>query len=342
MRSFAKISPQFWMSPIGKRLRKLGPEAQVAALYLLSSPHSNMLGLYYLPMPMLAHETGIPFEGASKTLQSLIEADFCAYDEESEFVWVYNMALWQIGEALKPKDNQVKGINTLYSSLPDNPYLADFYYKYGESYHLKSPRGIALPPRVSEGASEPLRSKEKEKEKEREKEKEKSISVESESEFESGEPISTVDARGDRIPLQRTQSIRSPKADPEDLSEEVIQVLDHQRSYDPNYLPKPTRKSPDYIFVRNVMERTGYTAAQLCLAVDGCWSTPFNRGANKDGRMYTSLKTALKHSNLQDFMNRGQQTGAGQGGLAVSELERRNQQVHDTLVSEVFGSSGVM
>jgi hypothetical protein len=55
--------------------------------------------------------------------------------------------------------------------------------------------------------------------------------------------------------------------------------------------------------------------------------------------MYTGLKTALKDSNLQDFMNRGQQLGAGKGGAMVSELEHRNQQVHEALMDEVLGVS---
>jgi hypothetical protein len=59
MRNYAKIAPQFWIGNTGRKLRDAGSEALLVALYLLSSPHANMLGLYYLPRPFIAHETGL-------------------------------------------------------------------------------------------------------------------------------------------------------------------------------------------------------------------------------------------------------------------------------------------
>lgn len=66
MRDFTKLSPKFWISKSQKKIRDAGPEAMIVALYLLSSPHSNMLGFYYLPLPLIAYETGLGLEGASK------------------------------------------------------------------------------------------------------------------------------------------------------------------------------------------------------------------------------------------------------------------------------------
>ena len=45
-----------------------------------------------LPKIIISHETGMSLEGASKGLQRCIEAGFCAYDDEAEVVWVYEMA----------------------------------------------------------------------------------------------------------------------------------------------------------------------------------------------------------------------------------------------------------
>ena len=70
MRDYAKVSPRFWLGETGRELRKAGAEAQVVAFYLMTSPHANMLGLYYLPVLYLAHETGLGPEGASKGLGS--------------------------------------------------------------------------------------------------------------------------------------------------------------------------------------------------------------------------------------------------------------------------------
>jgi len=59
MRDYGKIAPSFWIGKTGKAIKAGGQEAVVVAMYLMSSPHSNMIGLYYLPMMYLAHETGL-------------------------------------------------------------------------------------------------------------------------------------------------------------------------------------------------------------------------------------------------------------------------------------------
>jgi hypothetical protein len=66
LRDYAKIGPQFWIGSTGKKLREFGTEATIVAFYLLSNPHANMLGLYYLPKLYIAHETPLGPEGASK------------------------------------------------------------------------------------------------------------------------------------------------------------------------------------------------------------------------------------------------------------------------------------
>jgi hypothetical protein len=75
-RTYARVLPTFWTGSTGKALRDLGRDAQVVAMYLITSPHSNMAGLYHLPLPYLAHDVGMTIEGASKVLRSLFEVGF--------------------------------------------------------------------------------------------------------------------------------------------------------------------------------------------------------------------------------------------------------------------------
>jgi hypothetical protein len=163
MREYAKVSPQFWIGETGKEIRAMGPEAQVMALYLLTSPHSNRLGLYYVPLPLLCHETGLPLEGALKALRSLSEVGFCTFDAASEWVWIPEMAKFQIGVALDPHDNNVRGLAKEYAKLPNNPFLQAFFARYGAAYHLRDARAFKAP-------SKSLRSMEMEMEIERERE----------------------------------------------------------------------------------------------------------------------------------------------------------------------------
>jgi hypothetical protein len=139
-REYTRLDSRFWIGDTGRRLRAAGKEAQVVALYLLSSPHSNMLGAYYVSVLSISHETGLTIEEALKGLQSCIDEAFCSYDAASEFVWVHEMARHQIAEALSETDKRAKGIQNAYNRLPENPWLAAFFDRYAEAFNMQRKR----------------------------------------------------------------------------------------------------------------------------------------------------------------------------------------------------------
>ncbi len=167
MREYAKLGPTFWTGETGKALRKKGPKALLIAAYLISSPHSNMLGLYYQPVMYMAHETGLGIEGASEGLDACIECGFCSYDHDTEMVWVHEMAAWQIAGSLSSGDKRCKGIQKDYEALPENPFLWAWFDRYAAVFHLTNRREK---PEVhageQKGHTKPLRSQEQEQEQE--------------------------------------------------------------------------------------------------------------------------------------------------------------------------------
>jgi hypothetical protein len=164
VREFAKIAPTFWTGKTGKALKKRGANALIVAMYLMSSPHANMIGVYHCPVGYIVIDTGLSFEGASEGLASAIEVGFCTYDEASDYVFVHEFAAYQIGEELDPHDNRCKGVRAELSKLPDNECRRAFAAKYRLAFHL--------PPEASgaakhEAPSKPLQSQEKKKEQEK-------------------------------------------------------------------------------------------------------------------------------------------------------------------------------
>ena len=151
----------FWTGETGRALKKLGPEAIVVSVYLVTSPHSNMLGVFYCPIAYIVQDTGLSFEGASKGLRWSIDAGFCSYDGASEVVWVHEMARYQIEASLKPGDKRVPAIAKEYAQLPKCSFLSDFFDKYQAAFRLENKRGIEAP-------SKPHRSQEQEQEQEQE------------------------------------------------------------------------------------------------------------------------------------------------------------------------------
>ena len=169
MRDYGKVSPHFWTGSTGKKLRQC-PDSIVVAMYLMTCPHANMLGLYYMPLLYVAHETGLGSEGAKKGLKWACEAGFCSYDEVSEMVWVHEMARFQVAESLKSTDNRCKGIQKDYDSLPSNPYLASFYDKYAEAFCMTNKReSKAVLTQENQAPVKPLASQEQEQEQEQDK-----------------------------------------------------------------------------------------------------------------------------------------------------------------------------
>ncbi|HEY2566703.1 MAG TPA: DnaB-like helicase N-terminal domain-containing protein [Candidatus Aquirickettsiella sp.] len=66
MREFAKISSEFWTSPLGRKIKSCELEAKVLTFYLMTCRHANMMGVYYLPLSLASHETGISLGGVAR------------------------------------------------------------------------------------------------------------------------------------------------------------------------------------------------------------------------------------------------------------------------------------
>ena len=162
MREYGVVSPKFWIGSTGRALRG-DQAAQLIAAYLITSPHANMLGLYYLPLTVIAHETGSPFKGASKALRRVCEVGFASYDWSSEYVWVPEMARFQIGESLKAGDKRISGVIRELKSLANVPYSQDFWDKYHERFSLPLidglRRGIEAPSKPRTGSGSGTRSR---------------------------------------------------------------------------------------------------------------------------------------------------------------------------------------
>lgn len=204
MRDYGIVSPRFWIGETGRKLRKL-PDAQRIAMYLLTAPMADMTGVFYCPVATILNDIGAPcepleaplkglergFQGASKGYEPPLEGHqralegvkrallalqalgFCYYDFESEYVFVIEMARWQIAPKLKASDNRAKGLRKIVENLP-NPMRARFIARYNEDFSLgfdekevekmlSESKPLASP---FEGPWEALRSQDQEQEQE--------------------------------------------------------------------------------------------------------------------------------------------------------------------------------
>lgn len=135
-REYASIKPEFWTGKTGRQIRALGPEYQTVATYMMSSPHANMIGHYYLSIAyIVADAWGTP-ETVPAIIDGLVRVGFCKYDYETGFVWVVNMGRHQLGAELKPKDKRVPSVHKVMLRCATSPFQREFLSVYGPGYHF--------------------------------------------------------------------------------------------------------------------------------------------------------------------------------------------------------------
>lgn len=152
MRNYAQIAPTFWTRGSGKKIRG-DKNAQIVALYLMSSPATSMVGIFHLAIPTLCHETGLSEPDARAGLERCEREEIAFWDEEDELIWIPALARYQLGDELKhgkggKADHRIKGVERALAPYRNHRFHALFVERYGGAY------GIAQSP--SEGASKGL------------------------------------------------------------------------------------------------------------------------------------------------------------------------------------------
>jgi len=130
MSEYASFDASFWTGETGRSLRG-NVHAQVLAAYLFTNRHKNMIGLYYLPLPYVSHETGMAIDTVSAVMDRLSAPDvrFAFYDRNSEYVWVVSMAKRQVSWSPKAMTGAIR----LVQASPKGPLRDALIKRYGAS-----------------------------------------------------------------------------------------------------------------------------------------------------------------------------------------------------------------
>lgn len=133
---FAVIRPNFWKRGTGKRIRGQ-KDVQILAMYLMSAPSNESIGIYFCEREEMAQHTGLTVEEIDAALVVLAEEDFAYYDTKEELVWVPNMARVRFGEELAPKDKRRGWVAKELTKLKGHRFVDDFVSRYADGYGLE-------------------------------------------------------------------------------------------------------------------------------------------------------------------------------------------------------------
>ncbi|MGB9780641.1 hypothetical protein [Caldanaerobacter sp.] len=175
---YTRVESRFWQD---EKMRLVSDDARYLMLYLLTSPHRNVLGFYFLPEPYACFDLGWTTERFRKALGELLANGLVKYDETAHVVLIINFLKHNPLE----NHNQVKSATQKLDEIPKTPLLRDFYetvkkYADGKSHYssllerLEKLLGEQLEQQLPKQLHKPFGKQEKEEEKEEEeKEKEK-------------------------------------------------------------------------------------------------------------------------------------------------------------------------
>ena len=116
---YIRIASKFWQD---EKVKELSDDARVLYLYILTSPHSNMIGYYILPKPYVAYDLNWSMERLEKPFAELLRMGLIKYCEQSDIVLVPNFLKYNTIQ----NSNQAKGAVNRLSMLPANSLVDDF------------------------------------------------------------------------------------------------------------------------------------------------------------------------------------------------------------------------
>jgi len=120
MSRYIRIASRFWTD---EKVIKLSEQEKFLYLYILTSPHSNMLGFYVLPKLYAMHDLGWNDEQFTKPFTKLLEKGLIKYDETTSVILIPNFLRYNPIQNI----NQAKGAAKALQELPDNPLFPLFF-----------------------------------------------------------------------------------------------------------------------------------------------------------------------------------------------------------------------
>jgi len=111
MREYGSVQTQFWSDVA---LQNLSTHAKLLAVYLLTGPHTNMLGCFRLPIGYVAEDLKWGGETVCKAFAELAQIRFLIRDPESNWILITHFLNWNPIE----NPNQGKSLSKLFNRVP--------------------------------------------------------------------------------------------------------------------------------------------------------------------------------------------------------------------------------
>lgn len=133
MRDYGKVHTRFWSS---ETTRSLSDDGRMLALYLLTSPHSTIAGVFPLPDGYICEDMQWTAERVAKGFSELLANGFAGRCIVTKWVWVHEHLKWNPPE----NPNQRKAAAKVAQTIPAKAtWRAEFMRIVGPQLGLEAP-----------------------------------------------------------------------------------------------------------------------------------------------------------------------------------------------------------
>lgn len=159
MRDYGKVHTSFWSSPT---IASMSEDGRLLAMYLITSPHSTIAGVFRLPDGYVCEDLKWAAERVAKGFAELLAKGYANRCETTKWVWVCKHLEWNRPE----NPNQCKSAAKIAFSIPDECiWKLDFMRVSGPLLGIQ----WVEPAKPSETLSKPFLNQEQEQEQKQEK-----------------------------------------------------------------------------------------------------------------------------------------------------------------------------
>lgn len=167
MREYGRIHCAFWSSP---DIQAMSEDARLLALYLLSSPHTTIIGAFRLPDGYVCEDLKWTQQRVCKGFAELFRKGWANRCETTKWVWIRKFLQWNPPE----NPNQWKAAKKMAAQIPAGcSWKAEFYEVFSSLTDFEPPSE----PNPSKTVTEPFRNQEQEQEQKKDQEKDQETDV---------------------------------------------------------------------------------------------------------------------------------------------------------------------
>lgn len=125
---YQKIHSQIWHD---EKFMQFTPEAQRLFLYLMSSPHSNSIGLYVIPKMYICADLQLTIQQLKKPFDELIKNGLIMYDDSVNLLLIIN----HLKHNKIENEKQAQGASKIVAILPKSKLYQEVIIQLPKHYH---------------------------------------------------------------------------------------------------------------------------------------------------------------------------------------------------------------